>query len=106
MSWVVLKFIKKYGNLIHGLRRSVLRAFPAGKMAGETAGSVSSPTTSSVTPARGNTRKVVAAYPGESGGNTYDRGKEHMINLQKRSEQGGKIAKLRTLFLRFLTDPV
>ena len=34
-----------------------------------------------------NTRNVVAAYQGETGRNAYDRGKEHLACLRKRSEQ-------------------
>ena len=33
-----------------------------------------------------NTNKVIAAYEGETGRNGYDRGKEHLANLQKKSE--------------------
>ena len=34
-----------------------------------------------------NTRKVVAAYKGETGRNAYERGKEHLNNLRKMNEQ-------------------
>ena len=33
-----------------------------------------------------NTKKVAAAYKGETGRNGYDTGKEHLANLKKKSE--------------------
>ena len=78
------------GNLTPGLTRAAPArpASHARERREETAPSQESPTTSTASDCQGDRdlRVKVAAYPGETGRNMFERGKEHLTNLEKRSE--------------------